>query len=298
MTDTLPSSSLPPPRLLVVGGTGRLGGLLRMAWQLRASGLLPVWQSRRAETPVRGAWISFDPLSDPAAFAAAAQAADAVLLLAGLTTGTPEALACNCELALAARDAVAGRPLLYASSAAVYGAGAPLDPARGWSEEDPCHPAAAYGAAKLAAEAVLAEMPGATILRIGNVAGADALLGRPAPEGGRMLDSFADGRAPRRSYIGPQALALALARITRLVVAGIAVPQRINLALPGTVGMDALLRAAGEGWNSRPAPPEAIGEVRLDVSRAVDLGLVADAPARATAIVADLKGLTAAEALA
>lgn len=285
------------PRLLVVGGTGRLGGLLRRAWMapggagaLRA--LHTVWQARDEG---QGGDILFDPLTAPQAFARAAAAADVVLNLAGVVSGTLDHLADNRRLALAAAAAAgaAGVPLVQASSAAVYGAQAgPL------SEDAPTSPAAPYGQAKLAAEAALDALapadrgPAIVQLRIGNVAGADALLGRPAPAGGRVLDIFADGRASRRSYIGPQALAEALARLVRLLAAGIAVPGRINLALPGAVGMDALLRAAGQPWVQRPAPAGAIPEVTLDVARALALDLIPETPAQATAILADLVALS------
>lgn len=284
------------PRLLVVGGTGRLGGLLRRAWMapggagaLRA--LHPVWQAR-AEG--QGGDILFDPLTAPAAFARAAGAADVVLNLAGVVSGTADQLADNRRLALAAAAAAAeaGVPLLQASSAAVYGAQAgPL------SEDGPTQPAAPYGQAKLEAEEALEALapadrsPAIVLLRIGNVAGADALLGGPAPAEGRVLDIFPDGRAPRRSYIGPQALAEALARLVRLLAGGIAVPGRINLALPGAVGMDALLGAAGATWAPRPAPTGAIPEVTLDVARALALDLIPETPAQAAAIVADLATL-------
>ncbi|MBD3787386.1 MAG: NAD-dependent epimerase/dehydratase family protein [Sphingomonadales bacterium] len=292
------SVAVTPPRLLVVGGTGRLGRLLRGAWDLRDPGLVPVWQSRHAETPARGVWLTFDPLSDPEAFAAAARAADAVLMLAGVIAGSAAELARNTDLAQAAVRAAAGRPVLLASSAAVYGAGLPPDPARGWAEGDPCTPAAPYGVAKLAMEAACAGAPGLTVLRIGNVAGADALLGQAAPEGGRRLDTFPDGRAARRSYIGPQALARAIAGLARLAAGGIALPSTLNLALPGVVGMEDLLAADAQGWVPVPAPDAAIPEVRLDVTRALDLGVIADTPARAAAIVADLRALAPVEAAA
>lgn len=291
MIDRLSSVPLDLPRVLVIGGTGRLGALLRAAWALREPGLLPIWQSRSPETPPARAALRFDPLTEPAAFAAAARAADAVVMLAGVTAGPPEALAVNADLARAARLAASGRPVIFASSAAVYGAAQPPDPSRGWAEDDPLAPSAPYGAAKAAAEAALAGMPGAVVLRIGNVAGADALLGRPAPAGGRRLDTFADGRAPRRSYIGPQALAHALARLAGLAAGGIALPDRINLALPGVVGMDDLLRADAQDWQPVAAPAGAIPEVRLDVTRALDLGLIPEAPVRPAALVADLRAL-------
>lgn len=140
-------------------------------------------------------------------------------------------------------------------------------------------------------EAALAGRAGAIWLRIGNVAGADALLGRAAPEGGRVLDILPDGHGPRRSFIGPQALAAALARLVRLAAAGADLPAVLNLSLAGALPMDALLAAAGETWVPRPAPASVIAHVELDVTRAVDLGLVPEAPARAAAVVADLRAL-------
>ncbi|AOZ70393.1 hypothetical protein LPB142_14530 [Rhodobacter xanthinilyticus] len=282
----------PVPRLLILGGTGRLGGLLRRAWGGGAeAGIAPVWQTRGA-APGAGDWLRVDPLAEPEALAAAARAADVILCLSGVTAGDAKALSLNVTLAEAAVAAAeaAGRPVFLASSAAVYGAGAPPGP-EGWAEGDALAPAAPYGAAKAAMEAACGGRPGIVILRIGNVAGADALLGRAAPEGGRGLDIFADGIGPRRAYIGPQALARALARLTRLAAAGADLPAVINLALPGTVAMEALLTAAGAPYTARPAPPGAIAEVALDCARAVALGLVPEAPVRAPALIADLMSL-------
>ncbi|MFT3688746.1 NAD-dependent epimerase/dehydratase family protein [Paenirhodobacter sp.] len=266
------------PRVLVIGGSGRLGPLLRRAWALEGEDIPFVWQARR-ETAFAGSGgpdLVFDPLADRGALAAAAGAADVVLCLAGVTAGSAEELAANVTLAQAVVDA-SPVPVLLASSAAVYGAGP-------CSEDDTPHPLAPYGRAKLAMEQAVRGR--AVMLRIGNVVGADALLGRVVP--GRVLDICADGLAPRRSFIGPVALSRALARLVRLVAAGAEVPGVLNLALPGACGMDALLRAAGEGWTPRPAPEGVIPVVELDVRRAVALGLVPEAPARAAALVADL----------
>ena len=275
------------PRLLVLGGSGRLGGLLRRVWSLPgAAAPRLVWQARRPGdfAAFGGPTTVFDPLAEPEALARAVGAAEAVLMLAGPTRGTPEALAAHRALALAVLDCAGGRPVFLASSAAVYGRGVgPL-----CHEGDPPAPVSDYGRAKVEMEAVAAGRPGAVVLRIGNVAGADAVLGQPAPSTGRRLHVFADGHAPRRSYIGPQALARALARLVRLSVGGAALPGVINLALPGVVGMDALLRAAGEGWQADPAPPETIAVLELAVDRALSLGLVADLPVTAAGLLADL----------
>jgi len=274
------------PQLLILGGTGRLGAMMRAAWRATpdAAGIVPIWQARRAaglDGPV------FDILDAPESLARACAQADAVLLLAGVINGPPEALAVNVALAEATRGAaqMAGVPLIAASSAAVYGRGAgPL------TEDTPCAPLNAYGRSKCDMEAVLAGMAHGCALRIGNVAGADALLGAAAPAEGRRLHVFADGRAPQRSYIGPGALAAAVARLVRLAVADHArLPKRLNLALPGVVGMDDLLTAAGERWQPIPAPEAAIARVELDVSQAVRLGLVGRADGDAADLVEDMK---------
>lgn len=275
------------PRILVIGGSGRLGTLLRRAAVAEDAASGWVWQARRdSDFPGQGGPdLVFDPQADPAALRAAARAADVVLCLAGATSGPPEVLACNRILAEAVLDAAPG-PVLIASSAAVYGAG----PSH---EDDTPAPMAPYGQAKLEMEqAVQARgRADAVLLRIGNVAGADSLLGQRCAPGARVLDILPGGQAPRRSFIGPRALFLALARLARLAAAGAALPGRINLALPGAVGMEALLLAAGEGWAPRPAPDGVIPVVALDVRRAVALGLVPEAPARAAVIVADLASL-------
>ncbi len=282
-------------RLLVLGGSGRLGGLLRRAWQVggggdvAGAGLVPVWQARqpRAFAGLGGPTVVFDPLHDPGALRAAVRAADVVLMLAGPTRGSAQDLAVHADLARAVLHAADGRAVIFASSAAVYGAPV-AGPCR---EEDAPAPLTDYGRAKLAMERVAAGVPGASVLRIGNVAGADALLGAPPSPGGRVLDILPAGHAPRRSYITPQALALALGRLARLAAAGGRLPGLLNLALPGAVGMDALLRAAGESWRTRPASPGVIDTVVLDVTRAQALGLVPEWPADARQIVAELRGL-------
>ncbi|KEP69145.1 NAD-dependent dehydratase [Thioclava dalianensis] len=281
-----PSLSSSHPRLLIVGGSGRLGRLIAAAWARAPEGppVTPIWQARR-DLGLGGP--IFDPLEAPEAFARACAQSDAVLFLAGRINGPPAALEINVALARAARAQAlrAGVPLIMASSAAVYGRGAGL-----LSETAPCAPLNDYGRSKLAVEAVLEGMARGCALRIGNVAGADALLGAPAPPEGRKLHVFTDGSAPRRSYIGPSALADAVAHLACLAVAQPeTLPACLNLAQPGAVGMDELLSAAGESWSAQPAPPTAIAHVELDVTRAVNLGLVAPAPLDAQAMVEDMQ---------
>jgi len=271
------ASRCPPQgtlRLVVLGATGRLGGMLRAAWGARMpAGLVPLWQTRRAppDAGPGGGWLEWDPLAGPPP---AGLAADVVLSLAGVTRGTPEELASNAALAraaVAAARAAGARHLLLASSAAVYGPG-PEDAA----EDRPPAPVSAYGRAKLAAERAAAAAaagggPGLTCLRPGNVAGADALLGRAAAGQEIVLDRFAGGMGPLRSYIGPGGLAQVLAGLARQAgdggQGGAPLPGVLNLAAPGPVAMEALLAAAGLAWRWRAAPPGAVARLTLDVAR-------------------------------
>lgn len=270
------------PRILILGGTGRVGGLLRRAWDARGghAGLRPVWQGRRAED---GVDVVFDPLENPEALKAAVLACDVVLNLAGTPHGSAQEMRQHRLLAEAARDACAGeRPLIVASSAAVYGATEGL-----LSEDLPLAPVSAYGLAKQDMEAAVAGSPLCAAVRIGNIAGADALLGQSPPPEGYRLHVLNDGETLRRSYIGPQALAFALVRLARLMACGVEVPPVLNIALPGVVSMAGLLEAAGNAWTAAAAPSEAIAAVELDVSRAIRVGLVPEAPATPEKVVED-----------
>ena len=274
-------------QVLVVGGSGRLGALLRRAWALAGQGGL-VWQRRGP-----GEGPRFDALAEPGAYAGAAAGADAILNLAGQVGGGEASLSAHRDLALAALEAgrVAGVARVFlASSAAVYGRAAV--PAR---ETDPVAPVSDYGRAKARMEAAALAWaaahpggPAVTCLRVGNVAGADQLLGAPKGEAPQPLDLFADGTGPARSYVGPMALSAILSALFAAGRAGRALPEVLNIALDGAVRMEALLDADGRAWRARTAPDHLLREVRLDVTR---LGAVVGPLARAdaAAIVADLR---------
>lgn len=266
-----------PPRVLVLGASGRLGQMLARHW---GSDLDPVWQWRHGSAaPGR---VILDPLQD----SAPGLRADLVLGLAGVVPGRGD-LALNTDLACAAVDLAAAcgaAHVFLSSSAAVYG------PVPGPLRETPDPaPASAYGAAKLAMEqAALARAAAlgvaATALRIGNVAGADALLGGIG-DGPVQLDRFDAGHGPRRSYIGPCAFARVMAALMQAAHAGHPLPARLNLALPGAIDMADLLRAGDIPFTWRTAPESARAEVVLDVSA---LGVLVDLPpARPADIIAD-----------
>ncbi len=261
------------PKTIVLGATGRIGMILRKYWDHRAI----AWQTR---TPQAGAgWVSVDPLGDPEALRRALDGCQAILCLAGVVPGRAgqggagpggvgpggagsSAMADNIALAEAALCAATpGTRVLLASSAAVYGATPGL-----LRETGPPAPLSDYGRAKAAMERRGAELGAArgvavTSLRIGNVAGVDAILGGWAP--GFRLDRFADGRTPRRSYIGVQTLA----RVLQDLIAAPELPGVLNVAAPGGIEMGALLDAANLGWTPRAAPDTAIAEVRLCTDR-------------------------------
>lgn len=237
--------------------------MLQRHWN--GNDLTPLWQVRHAGTAQNS--LIFDPMDDPAALAQICGPVEVVLGLAGVVPGRGE-LSLNAPLgraAVAIGAATGAKRVFIASSAAVYG---PSDqPLR---EEAPLRPANAYGTAKHQMEndvrALAADLrTGLTILRIGNVAGADALLSQPGTT--RRLDRFADGQGPRRSYIGPKALADVLSQLVLGAANGQDLPEILNLALPGAVGMDALCRAAGMQITWTPAPDTALPLVALDTSK-------------------------------
>lgn len=265
-----------------MGASGRLGTVLRRHWH--APGRV-VWQMRAEAAHALGLLRTRDlrlwaPLSQ-APRAAGFPRVDVVLCLAGVVQGNAAELSANTDLALAALEAgraLGARRVLLASSAAVYGSASGLV-----DEAAPPRPITEYGRAKLDMERAAirwkaprrGQWPALTCLRIGNVAGADALLGgnvtslpmsRAPVAGPVLLDRFADGHGPRRSYIGPLTLARVLATLVRHAAGGRYLPEVLNIAAPGAVAMADLLRAAGMAFAWQPAPASAVQEVGLDVA--------------------------------
>ena len=265
------------PSILLVGATGRVGRLLCHHWPANphTPQLLPV--RRRAEAGA-GDGLVWSPLDGPQALLRNPTHPPpvALVMMAGVTPGPAvddAALSLNRTLAEAcldaARQAGIGRVLL-ASSAAVYGLdsnGLALD------ETAPTAPISAYGRAKLDMEAAAAPARDAglnvSVLRIGNVAGADALLGpltglHPDHHPPLRIDAFADGLGPLRSYIGAASLARVLATLSCLPGP---VPDVLNIAAPDPVRMTALAKAAGWPFLLTPAPAHARQVVTLDCRR-------------------------------
>ena len=248
-------------KVLLLGASGRLGLMMQAFWPEKGT---LVCHSRSN----RPGYVTFDPLSDVDLLGGAMSRARAVICLSGITpahaAASGDALTLNAELALAtvrAADRAGGVRVFLASSAAVYGAAeGPL------SEDMICNPVSDYGRAKLEMEKVALASAKArnvpvTVLRIGNVAGADAILG--GWHRGMTVDLLPGGGTPWRSYIGPQTLTQVLHHLCR---AG-TLPDVLNIAAPGTVKMGALLDAAGLVWSPTPATGATIGRVERSTKR-------------------------------
>jgi hypothetical protein len=221
---------------------------LARVWPINAPS--PVWQTRDGA----GGTLAWDILNAPPP---PLPAFGGVIVLAGVTQGTAAELDLNTPLAQAGADLAAARgvPVLLASTQAVYGVQPGL-----LSEAVPPDPRNAYSHAKLAMERAVAA-PHVTSLRIGNVAGCDALTAAVAC-GAVTLDRFEDGQGPRRAMIGPADLA-------HVLLALLAAPTRpavLNVARPGLVAMADMLNVAGIRFDWRPAPQGALPELALDVT--------------------------------
>lgn len=262
----------PPFALLVTGASGRIGRALRAVWgRNRVAGLPVLYAARQPGQGIDVAWdMGANPPPDlPPGLV--------VLHLAGRVSGSAQDLADNARAAAALRQIAGLRHVLLMSSAAVY------RPAAGpIAETVPPDPVSDYGRAKLAAERAV-QGPGLTVLRLANLAGADALLGNVRAGFPTVLDPI-DGQAggPERSYIGPRVLADVLARMVGQVGA---LPPVINLAQPGVMAMADLLQAMGQPWSFGPPRAGAVPRVVLDVAlvqslfslpTATPAGLVAD----------------------
>ncbi len=246
------------PKIFVLGATGRLGQMLQCYWPAKDA----KWQGRRHIPPYVN--VCLDPLAEPVGLVQAAQGSDVILCLAGVVpcpVAEPD-MRINVRLGqLAVKlGAEIGARVMLSSSAAVYGRHpGPL------RESLTPTPVSDYGIAKLEMEDVCIRMAqdfgvSVTALRIGNVVGADAIVG--GWKHGFRMDTYKDGTTPRRSYIGPQTLSHVVAKLTQHAE----LPARLNIASPEPVAMGDLLDAAGLSWTPRPATANTLAEVHLQTN--------------------------------
>ncbi|WP_085790491.1 NAD-dependent epimerase/dehydratase family protein [Roseivivax jejudonensis] len=269
--------------ILLLGATGKVGRLVRGAWD-RATGsdarLVPVGRSGEGVTH----WEPGEPTD-------ALPRVDAVAALWGVTPGQGRDLSENARLALAAQHlgtALGARLVLHASSAAIYRPGAADLP-----ETQPPDPPAAYGAAKAEMERVLEHAPGprAICLRIGNVAGADSLCAAVDRGDTVTLDRFADGGSPVRSYIGPSDLARVIVALSAAETRSL--PAILNVAAPSPTAMADLALAAGRPVAFRAAPPTAVPRVALDTTRLARICPLDPEAGSAARLIADWRSAAA-----
>lgn len=263
-------------RTLIVGASGRVGSLVSRAWQ--RAGQLPLLQHRGRPASTMLRTISWSPLLQP--FPIISEKMSAMIILAGAVPGHGE-MADNARLAEACLQVAAKMNIprvLLASSSAVYGANSE-EP---FCENSPVYPINEYGMAKVAAENVAEQWRRrglrVTCLRIGNVAGADALLTNPAYP--VKIDQFSDGGAPVRSYIGPLSLARILAELLDLDL-----PDILNVAAPVPVSMSELASAAFEEWRWQPAPNSAQQYITLNCGLLASLVVFSPVESRASEMV-------------
>ena len=207
---------------------------------------------------------------------------DVVLNLAGKTPTNPGAAsdadyaAANVDYAERLIEVAAAQGVsrvLLASSASVYGR--PAEPDVPIREDVALAPLSDYAQSKTemeqTANSLAEKFPhlGITCLRIATIAGADALLQnafRAGSDAPLLLDQFANGKGPQRSYIGLGKLADVLFDLS---VSDRDLPATLNVANNQPVRMEDLLEQVktyrpGFAWRYRPAPEGAIETVVFD----------------------------------
>lgn len=298
MSDNLSWASNRPKRFVFLGASGRIGHLLRAVWPASiASDLRVDWQFRSAQPTIPNAFVWSDladikPLLD---HAKSVDGLDGLFIFLGASRAGDKTdvdqMAINVSLVDQALQAAAAAEIprvLIASSSAVYGGGdgVPFD------ESSALHPVNAYGMAKRDMEALCVARAAeygieVCLLRIGNVAGADALLGPTegwqSGDTPRLLDIYPDGDGPRRSYIGPESLADVL---RCLALQSQPLPQVINVAAPMSVSMKALLEAAAVDWEPRSVSASPLQDIVLDCERLATLTDIKDSDGAANGLVA------------
>ncbi len=261
-------------KFALMGASGRVGRLIASAGANRDSPWHTVpLQYRRPQTLFHSRNIPWDVADGPDGLLKWMDrfgALETLIVMAGVTPATSSDMTLNTVIAKAYLDAamVAGiKRVLLASSSAVYGFGdgSPM------SEAHSCAPVNTYGKSKLDMEAMARNVAADTnmeicCLRIGNIAGADAVLlnaSKATPEAPLIIDCFPDGAGPLRSYIGPTQAGEVLAK---LACHQGALPSVLNLAGTAPIQMEELAIAAALPWRYATAPLTARQSITLDCS--------------------------------
>ncbi|MEP3441772.1 MAG: NAD(P)-dependent oxidoreductase [Sulfitobacter sp.] len=256
-------------KVLVLGSSGRIGTMLRPVWDTETCGreIEFTYQTRRPD-PEHVSDVVWSLEGPAPAQLREAGPFDVLLVLSGVVPRAGAKLEQNMAIglnSLEAAKALGAKTVVLASSSAVYG----MQSDSPYHEDDCPAPANDYGRAKYDMEqrcAVHARDLGLMLccLRIGNVAGADALLGNGAAlkPGERLrIDSFDGGATPLRSYIGPHTLAKVLCELAQNHKT---LPDALNIGAPNPVEMAALAQAAGMAFDLVPAMGSAHQYITLD----------------------------------
>jgi dTDP-4-dehydrorhamnose reductase len=258
-----------PPRLLVTGGSGHLGGaLVRYA---TAAGWSAVGTSFRSPGP-----LALDVRDRAAVFAVmAALQPDCVIHTAYLQDG-PGAWATNVDgtANVAEAGAAAGARLVHLSTDLVFdGRAGP------YREEDPIAPVLEYGRAKAAAErAVTAADPSAVVVRTSLIYGGEELSGHE-----RRILEVADGATDFAFFTDELRCPVRVADLAGALVALVSTDAAGPLHVAGADGVSryefACLVAAAHGrptahlrtTTSAETAPQRPRDCRLDCGRAAVL---------------------------
>ena len=189
----------------------------------------------------------------------------------GVTSGSEEALAENVRLTRFAQEigaSVGARRVFHFATGAIY---APS--AQTLTEDSETVPRHAYGRSKLMAELAVpaARAHRATFLRLGNVAGADALFRAFSRNELVTLDRFSDGRGPQRTYVAPDDLVKVLIHLMYNRVEEL--PHALNVGGRVPVDMAEIVKARNIPMQRVAAPATALPIQWLSVDRLSGLGI-------------------------
>ena len=268
-------------RVLLLGANGKLGRMLRFQWSSSGPDIIPI--VRKPLPTGERVWAPGDDTAE-------LPRVDAVLALWGRTSGTEVELTENVSLGVSAMElgmALGAGHVIHCSSAAVYKPGATP---RTEAQTDPQN---LYGKSKLAMEQAVSAFqslnggPKASILRIGNVAGADSLFVNLARRKVIELDTFADGSGPQRSYIAPRDLAHVIEMVLQHPPEeGLRV---MNVAAPRVTAMADIVKATGTALHRKAADAAAAPMVALDVTQQQALAVLPDSAADAAYLVTEAR---------
>lgn len=248
--------------VIVTGANGQVGRRVLRAWRNEAPEFEYIAVARRAG-PDWQEWHAGQPPVVPQA--------RAVVGLWGVCFGSLEETRINLELARTAQDLAAATGadrVIHLSTQSVYGRQCQNAP-----EGQRPTPANPYGTAKAEMEEMLctASGPKPVILRVANVIGADAISRSLASDAPVVLDRFADGSGPVRSFVG-------IADLARIIAALVTCPldqcpEVMNIAAPVDLPMDAILNAAGRAFDWQEAPAGALPSATISTDMLQASGL-------------------------